>query len=558
MAGNGWMRTAGAESYDPQASETAWLYLRKSRDEEHDPEILSKHHAELTRLIAADGRAVPQANIYAEIGSGETIASRTVFQRLLSLWERLPENHGGVVYVTELPRLSRGNQAEQGRVQDALARANILIRDRGRTYDLRNEDDAFTFEAIGLVGRQELRFIKRRLKAGRRETIRKGRAITGAAPFGYVWDKLAENWQAHPTRFSILVSLCREIHTHSTRALGEKYAIPKNCVLRTLSNPAICGWPAMRFGKRALPKEQWLWAEEQNHSYPHACTREEWDAIQAVLEARATRGAKTGGLDGWCRDVVRFEGAGASTRVHLSNINSNKPWGYLTYQANGPERGRLYVAREIVHTAVREFVLSVCRHPQILRHVAALYERLREEIAEGRKLLPDAQAFDREIEAIEQTLDDLLLRESQAVGDEEEQASIRRVRERQKVRLKELKSARRAAQVAGRADPHLEQMLEAVPLFVEAGGEVWEELTESERRIVVNGFVEAVVVRISGQGRPGRNGAFIREVVNIQPRPWLVPVIEALQDASSTGLPFSKDGSINEALREIEVRLLAA
>lgn len=96
------------------------IYLRKSRADREaelrgEGETLARHEKALLEL--ARRQHLPIADIYREVVSGETIASRPMMQQLLSEVEQ------GVwdgVLVMEVERLARGDTIDQGIVAQAF------------------------------------------------------------------------------------------------------------------------------------------------------------------------------------------------------------------------------------------------------------------------------------------------------------------------------------------------------------------------------------------------------------------------------------------------------
>lgn len=159
------------------------IYLRKSRaDLEYENEIdtLIKH--EKTLLELADKRNLSISNIYREVVSGDTIASRPQMQRLLSDVEQgLYEG----VLVMEVERLARGDTIDQGIVAQAFKFSNTKIITPIKTYDPNNEYDEEYFEFGLFMSRREFKTIKRRLNAGRLRSVADGNFVGSIAPYGY-------------------------------------------------------------------------------------------------------------------------------------------------------------------------------------------------------------------------------------------------------------------------------------------------------------------------------------------------------------------------------------
>jgi hypothetical protein len=491
-----------------------WMILRRSQEDPDDPDILAKHRRLLLRLAAAYGVSVPAARIVEEIESGDTIAGRPRFSATLSEWERLPYGAGMVIFSTEVARLTRGLQSDQGRVQNAIARAHGLHITPARCYDLRIPDHATAWELEGFVARLELRAFKWRMRLAADELLARGRTRNGRAPFGWRWDAREKDWVVDPDRFPLVVAWCRDIFTLSLARIAARDGVSVGQVYKTLTNPAICGWPARRtalhHGARAwrfpvapLPREEWQWPLEEGR-YPKACTRAEWDQVQACLSARCHARAKTGtAAEGWCRDVVEF--VDAPGRVRLGSRFVRPGERVPVYERLSPHR---CVVREAVHAAAVEALRAVCQAPGSLALGLAAWSAAEERdaaAASGRRgELGSALARARRVleEAARQAVE---------CEDLEERAALVRVRSEKaglvRALKRELASLPAATPSACRASP---ASLAAI------GGEfdaVWEE-SDGETRL---GLVNAVIARIPVAVVPHRP----RIVGPVEFRSWL-------------------------------------
>lgn len=161
------------------------IYLRKSRAdmdaEAHgEGETLARHEKVL--LTLAKKMELNVTAIYREIVSGETIASRPKMQQVIQeveegLWEG--------VLVMEVERLARGDTKDQGIVAEAFKYGNAKIITPMKVYDPQNEYDEEYFEFGLFMSRREYKTIRRRLERGRLASIREGKYIAAAAPYGY-------------------------------------------------------------------------------------------------------------------------------------------------------------------------------------------------------------------------------------------------------------------------------------------------------------------------------------------------------------------------------------
>jgi DNA invertase Pin-like site-specific DNA recombinase len=362
-----------------------YLYSRKSRalGDPDDPKLLDTHREALLDLARRRGVSVRPSNIRLEIGSGETIAERPTFKDLLREWEQLPEDAGGAVLVTMIDRLSRGDHADQHRIQKALCRADIRVWTPGREYDLRDVDEAFFFDIEGLFARRELSLFKKRMLMAREKLTRDGRSPNLVPPFCYLKDPVAKEWIPHPERFEVVRSWCREVERDSMLVIAARWGVAYDLVWRTLRNPAIAGWPCKRSRttterQRLILRnsDEWNWPERAG-DYPPVVSLEEWRRIQAVIERRRVERTKRNGhANGWCRDVVQFVGY-ESCRVRLSSQNNSSAHRLPTYEIVTVAGARLFIARAAVHTAALDALGSLFSHPERIEEVAAEYQAAR-------------------------------------------------------------------------------------------------------------------------------------------------------------------------------------
>lgn len=175
-------------------------YLRKSRSD--DPlltveEVLEKHETILDEWAEKYlGGKVPEKNKYREIVSGETIADRPEFQKVLKLIES-PKIKA--ILVVEVQRLSRGDLEDAGRLIKLLRYTNTLVITPQKTYDLRNEYDRDMFERELKRGNEFLEYQKKIMNRGRLLSVQQGNFIGSVAPYGYSKTTITEGKRKCPT-----------------------------------------------------------------------------------------------------------------------------------------------------------------------------------------------------------------------------------------------------------------------------------------------------------------------------------------------------------------------
>lgn len=163
------------------------MYLRKSRADvelekiSHE-ETLARHKEMLVALAERNGIPMSKIDVYHEIVSGESIQDRPEMQKLLdAVYAGLYK----AVFVVEVERLARGNTIDQGTVSEAFTASGTKIITVAKTYDPSNEFDQEYFEFGLFMSRREYKTIRRRLMAGKMQSIKEGNYIASADPYGY-------------------------------------------------------------------------------------------------------------------------------------------------------------------------------------------------------------------------------------------------------------------------------------------------------------------------------------------------------------------------------------
>lgn len=161
-------------------------YLRKSRAD--DPllsieEVLSKHETILNEWAERNlGKIVPEENKYREVVSGETIADRPEFQKVL---KRIESPKIKAILVVEVQRLSRGDLEDAGRLIKLLRYTNTLVITPMKTFDLKDEYDRDIFERELKRGNEYLEYQKKIMGRGRVLSASQGNYIGTKPPYGY-------------------------------------------------------------------------------------------------------------------------------------------------------------------------------------------------------------------------------------------------------------------------------------------------------------------------------------------------------------------------------------
>lgn len=221
------------------------MYLRKSRaDLEKEKcgqfETLVVHEEQLSKFAQREN--YPVAEIYRELVSGESIAERYEFQKVI---DRIndPECRGVIVHAID--RLGRGDPMEYGWILSSFRFSRTLIITPARTYDPCVSDDLQSLKLQMFVANVEYDHIRERMHNGSIASAERGNYQGSKPPYGYdraIVDHrhtLVENESESP--------IVRRIFRMA--ADGHN----KGAIARTLNNDGIptqkgCLWTAQRIG----------------------------------------------------------------------------------------------------------------------------------------------------------------------------------------------------------------------------------------------------------------------------------------------------------------------
>lgn len=176
------------------------MYLRKSRAD--DPmlsveEVLSKHEAMLDEWCEKNLEGlIPPENRYKEVVSGESIADRIVFQKVLQLIEQ-PKYKA--VIVVEISRLGRPDTMEIGRISKTFRFTNSLVITPMRVFNIADEYDRDMFEQELKRGNFYLEYTKKILSRGRAMSVKSGNYVSSAPIYGYNKTTIIEGKRKCPT-----------------------------------------------------------------------------------------------------------------------------------------------------------------------------------------------------------------------------------------------------------------------------------------------------------------------------------------------------------------------
>lgn len=165
------------------------IYLRKSREDMvdgkylSDEETLSRHEGQLQEWAKRNlGYEIPQDCIFKEVGSGEKINTRPVFQQVLETLET--EDISGVL-VVNCSRLSRGSLGDIYQIIKTLEITDTLVLTPMKTYNLKNKYDKRFFQDELTRGNDYLEQVKELLANGRHWSVSCGKFVGSKPVYGY-------------------------------------------------------------------------------------------------------------------------------------------------------------------------------------------------------------------------------------------------------------------------------------------------------------------------------------------------------------------------------------
>lgn len=237
----------------------AAVYLRKSRADLEDEsrghsDTLTRHQTAL--LALAERLQLIVGQIYPEVVSGETIASRPQMQNLL---HDLEQGFWDAVLVMEVARLTRGSQIDQGIIANAFKYTHTLIITPDKIYDPCDSADEDMLDFGMFFSRFEWKAINKRQQAGRRASSQEGKYIGSIAPYGYLRQKLTgeKGWTLVPDpatapivqrAFHLLTQAHLSQHAIAVQFNAEGIPAPRGgtwttaTIQRLLRNPHYAGY----------------------------------------------------------------------------------------------------------------------------------------------------------------------------------------------------------------------------------------------------------------------------------------------------------------------------
>jgi site-specific DNA recombinase len=162
-------------------------YLRKSRQDEDrerktGEDTLHEQKKLMDRVLADYGIPYDQRP---EVGSGDKIATRPVFQQVI---EDIKMEKYDAIAVKEISRMGRGSYTDMGIIYDLIQDKRLFIITPWKVYDPTNNTDLRQIRFELFMSREEFETTRERLTGGRYNAALEGKWVAGRSPFGYDYD----------------------------------------------------------------------------------------------------------------------------------------------------------------------------------------------------------------------------------------------------------------------------------------------------------------------------------------------------------------------------------
>jgi site-specific DNA recombinase len=279
------------------------IYLRKSRDDEDESDVLWKHRERLVRYAEEKGW---QYVIYEEIGSSDTIEYRPVFKKLL---EEVKNGVFDAVLVVHPDRITRGDSFEYGIIKRTFQQSDTLVITPEQVINYKERSLVPDF--MHNMARYEFEEIKRRFMEGKRAAFSKGFWWNGPAPYGYKYNSETKHLEINEQEAEIfryivdsylqgkgIQPICMELRRQGVRTRPSKKkpngsAFQEQTVKRWLRNIVYLGHTAAgktqaslhkdkkREDYQEFPQEEW---EIMKETHPPLLTQEEFEELQFKLD----------------------------------------------------------------------------------------------------------------------------------------------------------------------------------------------------------------------------------------------------------------------------------
>lgn len=306
------------------------IYLRLSRQENDEDDVLEKHRNQLLDFVRSYGW---KFDMFQEIGSSDDIEFRFEFKRLL---EKVYNGEYDAVIVVEFDRITRGDSYDYGYIKRMFsAHKTKIITPYDEVIDLSNEMDVM-MDMKATMGRYEYLQIRKRLKEGKLRSARMGNWINGPPPLGFDYnsktkkltineeeaDTIRELYSLYYDKKLPLRRVATELNTLGKRTKGGYYFVESK-VYKYLTNPVYIG--TLVYGrtegsghlnkkhKKLRKKAEDEWTVVTENAHPAIISREYFDKVQLRIIDNKRFAMKARGQTFALTGLLRCSCCGASS-----------------------------------------------------------------------------------------------------------------------------------------------------------------------------------------------------------------------------------------------------
>lgn len=187
-------------------------YLRRSREDlerekRTGEDTIAMQKQVMDRLLDEYGLPYDQVT---EIGSGEKIETRPVFQQVLT---DLQQEKYNCIAVKEISRLTRGDFKDYGTVYELIRQKRVYILTPYRLYDPKNANDLRQIRFEMFLSREEFETIRERMQAAKYSYALSGKFMGSRPAFGYRCNPQTQRLEVHDDEAN-LVRLIFQLYLH--------------------------------------------------------------------------------------------------------------------------------------------------------------------------------------------------------------------------------------------------------------------------------------------------------------------------------------------------------
>lgn len=322
----------------------AVLYARVSSAQQRDRHTIGSQLREIPDAITRQGwEFAAPATTYVDDGrsarSGQ-LEKREAFTRLLA---DARAGRFDVICVVHLNRITRADDhAEVGYIAGALQKAGVALWSPG-TGLLRFKgglEDIVLFVNFLAAASENKTRVEASVR-GRREAARRGKKPAGATPYGYTWDRNAQDssgWDTHAERAAIVIEIFRRL------VAGESCrAIAFDLEARHVPPPRRGRWHmgVSRIVQNTTYRGTWTYGGLQL-AVPRLVDDETWFAAQARLGENQLKGLRRTKRVYLCEGLLTCGLCGARIYIHResSALEGNRSGYYTCQQRRRPNPAR--------------------------------------------------------------------------------------------------------------------------------------------------------------------------------------------------------------------------